>query len=420
MNRSLRKYLVWITLILLVVLLFFQVRWMISSIRFQEKVFHNSVNLALNKTIAGLNNDQFVCNLMRDCMRCDTTRLDDQLLSHGIWDKIHQSINEELALYDLHLDFDIFIIKDNLDTLHAGHFGNIHRAVYYTQSLRELLQANGYELVVRMPGRSRFLPQESALMLGSSVLLILLIFLSIIQLVRLYKNELQLLENIRELLNNITHEFKTPMSSIALAANLIRKGRYTHQPEKLQEYAGLIYKENQKLQRQVENLLDLAAIEWDEFSYRKELLGLNELAGDAAGSIYLLVEERQGTLSILLNAEQDNVLADKIHMTNAIVNLLTNAVKYSSGSPAITLRTVNRESNVVLEVQDEGCGIPQKYHKFIFDKYFRVPTGDVHNIKGFGIGLSYVKSVVEAHRGRVVVNSEPGKGSTFTIILPGL
>lgn len=419
MKRSLRKYLVWITLILLVFLLFFQVRWMIYSIRFQEKVFQNSINLALNKTVAGLNNDQYVCNLMRDCMRCDTTRLDDQLLSHGIWDKIHQSIDEELALYDLHLDFDIFIIRDNRDTLHAGDFGNIHRAVYYTQSLRELLQANGYELVVRMPGRSRFLPQESAMMLGSSVLLILLIFFSIIQLVRLYRNELQLLENIRELLNNITHEFKTPMSSIALAANLIRKGRYTHQPDKLQEYAGLIYKENQKLQRQVENLLDLAAIEWDEFSYRRELVGLNELAGDAANSIYLLVEEKEGTLSIILNAEDDNVQADKIHMTNAIVNLLTNAVKYSDGSPEITLRTYNRDHNVVLEVQDTGCGIPQKYQKFIFDKYFRVPTGDVHNIKGFGIGLSYVKSVVEAHRGKVLVNSEPGKGSTFTIILPG-
>jgi two-component system, OmpR family, phosphate regulon sensor histidine kinase PhoR len=418
MRKSLRSYLVWITLILLVVLLFFQVRWMVYSIRFQEKVFQNSVNLALDKTIAGLNNDQFVCNLMRSCMGCDTTSLDDQLLSHGIWDKIHRTIDNELAIYDLYLDFDIFITRDNVDTLRSGPFGNIHRAVYYTQSLREVLQTNGYELVIRMPGKRFSLPQEATLMLGSSILLILLIFVSILQLVRLYKNELQLVENIRELINNITHEFKTPMSSIALAANLIRKGKYGENQEKLQEYAGLIVNENQKLQRQVESLLDLAAIEWDEFAYRRELIGMNELANSAANSVQLLVDEKQGTLSLELNAEDDNILADKIHMTNAIVNLLTNAVKYSVGVPDIILRSYTRDRRVFLEVKDHGIGIPSKYQRFIFDKYFRVPTGDVHNIKGFGIGLSYVKSVAEAHKGKVHVSSEPGKGSTFTLSFP--
>ena len=418
MKNSLRKYLVWITLIFLVVLMFFQVRWIIYSIRFQEKVFQNSVNLALDKTIAGLNNDQFVCNLMRDCMKCDTTNLDDQLLSHGIWDKIHASIDAELAVYDINLDYDLFVTKDNLDTLASGYYGNIHRAVYYTQSLREVMQANGYELVIRLPGKAHFLPSEAYTMLGSSILLILLIFISIMQIVRLYRNELQLVANIKELINNVTHEFKTPMSSIALAANLLRKGRFNDQPDKLQEYAGLIFKENQKLQRQVEGLLDLAAIEWDEFEYQKVLVGLNELAVEAANTIHLLVEEREGTLKVELNAEDDNILADKMHITNAIVNLLTNAVKYSPGAPHIVLRTCNRGKEVIFEVQDHGIGIPHRFQKFIFDKYYRVPTGDIHNIKGFGIGLSYVKSVVEAHKGKVMVASDPGKGSTFTVAMP--
>jgi two-component system phosphate regulon sensor histidine kinase PhoR len=396
--------------------MFFQVRWMVYSIRFQEKVFQKSVNLALDKTIAGLNNDQYVCNVMRDCMRCDTTQLDEQLLSHGIWDKIHASIDTELAVYNIKLDYDLFITRDNTDTLSSGFFGNIHRAVYYTQSLRDVMQANGYELVVRTPGRSHFLSREALTMLGSSIVLIILIFISIIQLVRLYRNELQLVENIKELINNVTHEFKTPMSSIALASNLIRKGRYNDQPEKLQEYAGLIFKENQKLQRQVEGLLDLAAIEWDEFDYSKVLVGLNELASDAAQTIHLLVDDKGGSLEVELNATADNIFADKMHVTNAIVNLLTNAVKYSSGAPVITLRTYNRGQDVYLDVEDRGIGIPQRYHKYIFDKYYRVPTGDIHNIKGFGIGLSYVKSVAGAHKGRVLVSSEPGKGSRFTLV----
>lgn len=420
MQKSVRKYIVWITLLLLVVLMFFQVRWMVYSIRFQEKVFQNSVNLALDKTIAGLNNDQYVCSVMRDCMRCDTTRLDEQLLSHGIWDKIHASIDQELAVYDIQLDYDLFITKDNEDTLSSGFWGNIHRAVYYTQSLREVMQANGYELVVRAPKRSSFLSREAMAMLGSSILLIVLIFISIIQLVRLYRNELQLVENIKELINNVTHEFKTPMSSIALASNLIRKGRFNGQPEKLQEYAGLIFKENQKLQRQVEGLLDLAAIEWDEFDYNKVLVGLNELASDAAQTIHLLVEDKGGSLDVRLNAGSDNIIADKVHLTNAIVNLLTNAVKYSPGPPVITLATFNKGEDVVLEVEDQGIGIPSKYLRFIFDKYYRVPTGDVHNIKGFGIGLSYVKSVTEAHRGKVFVSSEPGRGSKFSMVIPAV
>ncbi|MFZ5428953.1 MAG: sensor histidine kinase [Bacteroidota bacterium] len=418
MQKSVRKYIVWVTLILLVVLMFFQVRWMVYSIRFQEKVFQNSVNLALDKTIAGLNSDQYVCNVMRDCMRCDTTQLDEQLLSHGIWDKIHASIDTELAVYNIKLDYDLFITRDNTDTLSSGLFGNIHRAVYYTQSLRDVMQANGYELVVRTPGRSHFLSREALTMLGSSIVLIIMIFISIIQLVRLYRNELQLVENIRELINNVTHEFKTPMSSIALASNLIRKGRFNDQPEKLQEYAGLIFKENQKLQRQVEGLLDLAAIEWDEFEYSKVLVGLNELVNDAAQTIHLLVEDKGGKLEVELKATEDNIFADKMHVTNAIVNLLTNAVKYSSGAPVIALRTYNRGHDVYLDVEDQGIGIPQKYHKFIFDKYYRVPTGDIHNIKGFGIGLSYVKSVAGAHKGKVLLSSEPGKGSRFTLIFP--
>ena len=172
------------------------------------------------------------------------------------------------------------------------------------------------------------------------------------------------------------------------------------------------------MQRQVENLLDLAAIEWDEFEYQRVLVGLNELTNDAAQTIHLLVEEKGGKLNMELFAENDNIIADKMHITNAIVNLLTNAVKYSNGIPEITIRTYNIGLNIVIEVKDNGMGIPGKYHRYIFDKYFRVPTGDVHNIKGFGIGLSYVKSVVEAHNGKVHVESEPGKGSIFTVSFP--
>ncbi len=256
-----RKYLVWLTLIMLGLLLFFQVKWIVYSVRFQEKVFRNSVDLALDKTIANLNNDEMVCNAMRECMGCDTLRQDSQLLSKGIWNQIRSSIDTELAMFDIDLDYDVYITRNDRDTLRSGPVNLfVRRGTCYTQSLREVLQTSGYKLVVSFPDRTRFFLNQAGFMLLSSVLLILLIIFSIIRMVGFYRNELRLAENIKELINNVTHEFKTPITSIALASNLIRKGRAGVGVEKMQEYGDLIYKENRKLERQVESLLDLAAI----------------------------------------------------------------------------------------------------------------------------------------------------------------
>jgi two-component system, OmpR family, phosphate regulon sensor histidine kinase PhoR len=416
MKKFIQKYVIWLTLILLSVLLFIQVKWMVYSIQFQEKVFKNSVDLALNKTIANLNNDKMVCNAMRECMGCDTVKNDSQLLTRGIWDQIHTSIDNELSMFNIDLDYDLFITKDKQDTIRNGPINLVVKSgTCYTQSLRELLQTSGYELVVVFPGRSRFLFQEAGLMLVSSVILILLIIFFFMKVVTLYRNEQRLSENIRELINNITHEFKTPISSIALASNLIRKGK--PDGDKMQEYGNLIFLENQKLHNQVESLLDLAALEREEFEYHKKPESLNELVNNALHSIKLPVEEKNGKIEIHLTEGDDTVFADRTHLTNAITNLLTNALKYSAEPPEIGIRTYSGENHLFLEISDKGIGIHSKYQKHIFEKYYRVPTGDVHNIKGFGIGLSYVKSVITAHQGKVLVSSEPGNGSTFTVIL---
>jgi len=132
----------------------------------------------------------------------------------------------------------------------------------------------------------------------------------------------------------------------------------------------------------------------------------------------MLAEEKKGVISTQLMEEDDTLDADKLHLTNSIANLLTNALKYSEKTPSIGIRTYSADQFLALEIRDNGIGIPGKYHKRIFEKYFRVPTGDVHDIKGFGIGLSYVKNVVTAHQGRIMVESEPGKGSVFTVFLP--
>ena len=417
--KWIRKYIVWGTLVMLALLLFFQVKWIIYSVEFQEKVFRNSVDLALDKTIANLNSDRMVCDAMRECMGCDSLKMDSHMMSRGIWSQIHSTIDAELAVFDIDLDYDIFITRNKKDTIHSGPVRLMTgRGTCYTQSLRELLQTSGYELVVNFPDKTRFLLNKAGMMLFSSVILVLLIIFSIFQMVRLYRNELRLSENIRELINNITHEFKTPITSISLAANLIRKGRTGDNPEKQKEYGDLIYRENLKLQRQVETLLDMAALEREEFEYYINPERLKDLVTEAVESIQLLLEDKQGTIFLHLDERDDTIMADRQHLTNVFVNLLTNSLKYSENKPEIQIRSHILKNEIVVEFSDNGIGIPGKYQKYIFDKYFRVPTGDVHDNNGFGIGLSYVKRVVTAHHGKVAVSSEPGKGSIFTVVLP--
>jgi two-component system, OmpR family, phosphate regulon sensor histidine kinase PhoR len=416
MVRSIKKYIAVFTLLIIFALLVIQVRWIAHTVKFQEKVFQNTVTLALNQTIANLTENKRVCSMMKECIACDSVKLENQLTSAGVWEKIHEAVDSGLSAYDIGLKYELYIIKKGSDTLKTKE-KEIRRGIYYSQCLQDMLQTSDYELVVRFPNRSKLFFAGAGQMFILSVVLILLIILSILFLLNLYQKELRLADNTKELINNISHEFKTPISSIGLAANMIRKDRYENN-DKLREYATLIFKENKKLQHQVESLLHLAAIERNEFDYKKENTDIHLLIQEAVSAIEMFLWEKEGSVKTTFNATKSIIFADKLHVTNAIINLLSNAVKYSLGKPEISIRTKNSGQNIEIEVEDKGIGIPLKYQKFIFQKYYRVPTGDIHDIKGFGIGLSYVKKVVEAHEGEVKVESVFDEGSIFTVILP--
>ncbi len=420
MKFSLRKYLVIITLVFFLILLSIQVKWIVYSIDFQEKVFQKSVNLSLNQTIANLTKDKKICSLMQEYVVCDTASILPELLSEEMWKNIHLSIDNELKQYDIHLEYDLYILKNAKDTILPSNFNEVISAgICYTQNLHEVLELGGYELVVSFPNRTGFFLEKTGLMFLSSVFLILFLIVSLIYLFKIYNDELRLAEHTRELINNVSHEFKTPLTSIALASNMIRKERYAN-ADKLNQYATMIFKENEKLQRQVESLLHLAAIERNEFEYNKKQENFHLLITDAIDTIEIHLTEKGGQILTSLDATNDIIWGDKIHLTNTIINLLSNAVKYSKNSPEISIHTFNNGDYLLIEVHDKGIGISTKDQKFVFNKYYRVPTGDIHNIKGFGIGLSYVKKVVEAHKGSVAVESTLGKGSIFTIKIPVL
>ncbi len=416
MKSVIQKYILGITLVIIFALLATQVRWIVYSIKFQEKVFQKSVTLALNETISNLTTNRPLCSKMRECIECDTVRLEVQFTTAGVWEKIHNAIDEELQSYDIFLEYDILILETDSDELKSIE-AELDKGLYYTRSLGKLIGQSGYELVVKFPGRTNFFLEKTGLMFLSSLLLIFLLILALAYLLRLYKRELRIAEHTKELLNNVSHEFKTPLSSIALASNMIRKRRYASE-EKLKNYAELISKENKKLQHLVESLLHLAAIEHDEFDYSKEPLNIHDIIADSVSSFEMIVLDRNGKIVVNENATKAMIYADKLHLTNVLVNLISNSIKYSKVAPEIVIRTVNNDETLWVSVSDNGIGIPQKYHNYIFDKYYRVPTGDVHNAKGFGIGLAYVKRVVEAHNGSVTFESDENNGTVFTISLP--
>jgi two-component system phosphate regulon sensor histidine kinase PhoR len=221
-----------------------------------------------------------------------------------------------------------------------------------------------------------------------------------------------------DFINNMTHELKTPISTIGLSSEMILRNDFTEDPEKLKRYASIIFKENKRLETQVERVLNVAKLDQEKVVLKKEHMNLHELIEEAKESFDFNQLEKGGQLTLHLQATHHLLNADQVHLTNVIYNLLENAVKYCESVPNITIQTRNDKQGIWIEIEDNGIGIKKENLSLIFDKFYRVPTGNLHNVKGFGLGLYYVRLIVDAHGGKVNVKSTPGKGTTFSLFFP--
>jgi two-component system phosphate regulon sensor histidine kinase PhoR len=216
----------------------------------------------------------------------------------------------------------------------------------------------------------------------------------------------------------MTHEFKTPIATISVATDSIINDKVVNNPDRIRYFAGMIKKENTRMNRQVEDILTIARLDKKDFEFVWEPVDVHELINDAMQGIILQVEKRGGKMESQLNAANPVITTDKIHGTNIIYNLLDNAIKYSVDAPEIKITTANKSNGVLVSVEDNGIGMTKGVQSKIFERFYRQTTGNVHNVKGFGLGLSYVKAVLEANHGEISVHSEPGKGSRFDVFLP--
>ncbi|MFN8279987.1 MAG: HAMP domain-containing sensor histidine kinase [Saprospiraceae bacterium] len=221
-----------------------------------------------------------------------------------------------------------------------------------------------------------------------------------------------------DFVNNMTHEFKTPIATINLASDSILSSKIISDPSRISRFVGIIKEENKRMLSQVEKVLQMALLDKQDFQLNLKSVNVHEIIQQAVANIDLQVSQRDGIIIQELNANRPVIKADQTHLTNIIYNLLDNANKYSPEAPQIIVTTKDTSKGIEIRVSDKGIGMSKENQKMIFEKFYRVPTGNLHNVKGFGLGLSYVKAMVLAHRGNISLDSEPNKGSTFIIFLP--
>lgn len=221
-----------------------------------------------------------------------------------------------------------------------------------------------------------------------------------------------------DFINNMTHELKTPISTIALSSDVLMKGDFAHDPEKLKRYAGIIYKENKRLENQVERVLNVAKMDKESIQLKRTEVDIHELLEEIRENFEFNQFARDGRMEVRLDATEHTINGDMVHLTNVFYNLIDNACKYCEQTPVISVKTYNEKDKVFITITDNGIGIKRENLSMIFDKFYRVPTGNLHNVKGFGLGLFYVKLIVEQHGGKISVKSTYGKGTTFYINFP--
>lgn len=332
-----------------------------------------------------------------------------------------QSINQDFqyGIYDCFTDSIVFgnLIKFTKDSLYAP----VSDTLTGITSAKLSWKKDGHYFTVYFPNIiSKSIDQTEEpispwIYVTIIVVLVLVFFAYTINVILRQK---RLSEVKTDFINNMTHELKTPISTIGLSSEMLMRSDFSQDPEKLKRYASIIYKENKRLENQVERVLNVAKMDKEELTLKKEQMDLHELLEEARENFEFNQLEQGGQITLHLEADHHVLQADPVHITNVVYNLLDNAVKYCEQNPDIHVTTRNEKKGLLLEFSDNGIGIKRENLKMIFDKFYRVPTGNLHNVKGFGLGLYYVKLIIDAHNGKIEVKSKPGEGTTFTIWLP--
>jgi two-component system phosphate regulon sensor histidine kinase PhoR len=417
-SKKVRRFLLTtVAIASMVGLLVIQVNWLMESITMQEAIFAKGVNMALSKTAQSMAEDEALNSAMQSSMEKDSLINSDEVFTQNIISRLDSTVQKELEFYHINLDFHFLLINGD-DTLSIKPTSKLKNGELFHHSFSSPDPESSIDLAIHFPGRSSFIVKRIGIMFATSVLLILFNLVCVILILGYYLKERSFAEHVKDMIGNLTHEFMTPISSISLAGNMILNRSQKSGDHTISQFATVIKEENKKLQRQVDMLLQVAAVENSGFEFNKAPVNIHDLINEAVTSMSFQLKQNEGEVECSFNAEKSIVSADNMHMVNVFMNLISNSIKYSAVEPFIRIETQNTDHKIQILVIDNGIGISSREYKRIFDKYYRISTGNMHNAKGFGIGLYYVKTVIKAHQGVISVKSEPERGSVFSIILP--
>lgn len=343
----------------------------------------------------------------------------EEIISIGLIDTL---LKQEFISRGISIVYEFGVFSPERNALMLERTGKYHEELLFNGFTFPLFSGAGIStrdfLLVYFPDQHTYNVRSLWLMMLVSLALVLAIIAAFTYSVLTIIKQRKLSELKNDFINNMTHEFKTPISTISLACQALSDKDIPRSTEMYADYIQIIGDENSRLGEMAEKILQTAILEKGNLHLRVEPIDIHTLITDAIHKIAIQIEIRDGSLHTSLNASQKVIKGDRVHLTNVIYNLLDNANKYSPRRPKITISTSDELNGINISVQDNGMGISKTNQKRIFEKLYRIPTGDIHNVKGFGLGLSYVKFIVEKHGGQITVDSETGKGSVFTVYLP--
>jgi two-component system phosphate regulon sensor histidine kinase PhoR len=345
---------------------------------------------------------------MTDRVPGDTLR---QMLSKALTDK-EIDLPFEFAVYSPSQDTNAFPVRS------AGYISGSENMEHSVTLFPNDLTSKPSQLKVVFPGQTSAIFSSLSFLMMSSIIFTLVIVLSSAASIVVMIRQKKISDIKTDFINNMTHEFKTPIATISIAADSINNSRVISEPEKIRNFTRIIKEENNRMNARVEQVLQMALLDSRDFKLRPVLLDMHQMISRAADHYRLQIEKREGSLTMKLEATNPFVHADEDHLRNVLMNLLDNANKYSVARPEILIFSFNRGEKFYFGVEDRGVGMSSEAQRKVFEKFFRVTSGNIHNIKGFGLGLSYVKAIVLAHQGEIHLDSELGRGSRFEISLP--
>ncbi len=335
------------------------------------------------------------------------------------YNEIKINLDNELKDRGVDTDFEFGVYNEGLATkLKSNGFRKKKFISYATPLFIDNEGNSDYQLFVSFPKKEKYIIATISNILILAAVFVLIIILAfagaLYQLIR----QKQISEIKTDFINNMTHEFKTPIATINLALDAIKNPKIIDDKEKVLRYSNIIRQENKRMHGQVENVLRISKLEKNQLDLSSDVVDVHEVIEEAITHVDLLVKDKGGYINVDYRAKSKEVMASKFHLTNVIVNMLDNAIKYTVDAPKIDIITDNAGRNVTIKIKDQGIGMSKNVQKNVFDKFYREQKGNIHDVKGHGLGLSYVKKVIEHHQGSVYVESEKGKGSTFIVKLP--